>query len=159
MNIVLEGPDATGKSTLARFLSQEMQWPIIPSEGPEKFPGEVNERIRRYGLFDRVIFDRHPCVSQGIYSIFNGSTSPDQSLVFDFYDRDPILIYCTSMVQLDHETKDHDTPAHLKVIKMNEQQIRRLYDQWAIDYAHAIHRVGRSPFKRMIEIIHAMGAY
>lgn len=152
MNIVLEGPDASGKSTLARYLSQELKRSIVPSEGPEKFPGEINERIRRYRWFDNVIFDRHPCISQGIYSIFNGLTPPDRDLVFDFYETKPVLIYCMSTVSLDHQAKGHDSEDHLKMIEMNNAEIRRLYDQWGLDFAHFIYRVG-SPMARILRAI------
>lgn len=153
MNIVLEGPDATGKSTLARYLSQELKRAIVPSEGPEKFPGEINERIRRYRWFDGVIFDRHPCISQSIYATFNGKTVPDLDLVFDFYETKPVLIYCSTNGRvLQHQTKDHDSDEHIQMIATNEQQILVLYDHWAIEYAHLIYRVG-SPMRRILNAI------
>lgn len=151
MNIVLEGPDATGKSTLARFLSQELMRSIVPSEGPEKFLGEINDRIVRYQQFDKVIFDRHPAVSQCIYSIFNGTTSPARELVFAFYETKPLLIYCMGE-GLAHETATYDTYKHLDMIEKNKQAIRRLYDQWALDFAHIIYRVG-SPMGRTLNLI------
>lgn len=152
MNIVLEGPDATGKSTLARYLSQEFKRAIVPSEGPEKFPGEIDERIRRYRWFNDVIFDRHPCISQGIYSIFSNGQPPDRDLVFDFYETKPVLIYCVSSMNLEHKPKKHDSPEHLDLILQNNRAILQLYDQWAIDYAHLIYRVG-SPMSRILNAI------
>lgn len=152
MNIVLEGPDASGKSTLARYLSQELKRAIVPSEGPEKFPGEINERIRRYRWFRDVIFDRHPCISQGIYSIFNALTPPDRDLVFDFYETKPVLVYCIAPEELTHEAKSHDSDEHLEMIQANAREIRRLYDQWGLDYAHFIYRVG-SPMARILRAI------
>lgn len=153
MNIVLEGPDASGKSTLARYLSQELKRAVVPSEGPEKYPGEINERIRRYRWFDNVIFDRHPCVSQGIYSIFSKLTPPDRDLVFDFYETKPVMVYCMTTFQaLTHETKEHDSEQHLAMIAENDKEIRSLYDQWALDYAHFIYRVG-SPMTRILRAI------
>lgn len=152
MNIVIEGPDATGKSTLARFLSRGLSRPIISSEGREKFPGEINERIRRWGLFDGVIFDRHPCVSQIIYSTFNGTSSPDPDLVFDFYETRPAIIYCVSTAELRHITKGHDTPDHLEMVETNSKAIKELYDQWALDYAQFIYRPGM-PMQRVLSSV------
>lgn len=154
MNIVLEGPDASGKSTLARYLSQELKRAIVPSEGPEKFPGEINERIRRYRWFENVIFDRHPCISQSIYSIFRGNQNPpDRDLVFDFYETKPVLVYCIPYGnELAHEVKDHDSEEHLAMLRINELEIRKLYDQWGLDYAHFIYRVG-SPMARILRAI------
>lgn len=152
MNIVIEGPDATGKSTLARFLSQGLSRPIVPSEGPEKFAGEINERIRRYKFFDGVIFDRHPCVSQSIYSIFNGTTPPDADLVFDFYESRPAMVYCVSTAELRHIAKDHDTADHLTMIDENAPHIKKLYDQWGLDFAQFIYRPGM-PMQRLMSAI------
>lgn len=142
MNIVIEGLDASGKSTLARYLSTTLCRPIVPSEGPEKFAGEIDERIKRYKFFENVIFDRHPCISQMIYSTFNDTTIPNPDLVFDFYETRPVMIYCTTQHRLTHRPKEHDSPEHLAMIEHNAQDLKRMYDQWAIDCAQFIYRPG-----------------
>lgn len=156
MNIIVEGPDACGKSTLARYLSQELNRPIIQSEGPEKFPGEINERIRRYRFFDNIIFDRHPAISQGIYASFNDKTMPDKDLVFDLYETRPVIVYCMARgVVLDHQAKAHDSPEHLEQITVNSENILLMYDRWALDFAHILHRVGNS-MPRIVATIRGM---
>lgn len=142
MNLVIEGPDASGKSTLARYLSNALHRPIVHSPGPEKYPGEVNERIREWAKFERVIFDRHPVVSQYIYSHFNGTTPVDERLSFDFYESRPLIIFCTTRIELPHKEKAHDSPENLKVITDHADGIKRRYNEWALDHSHMIFRPG-----------------
>jgi predicted HAD superfamily Cof-like phosphohydrolase len=145
MNIVLEGPDASGKSTLASHIQLLINWPIKSTEGPEKFPGEVDERIRRYLTMDNMIFDRHPVISQPIYNRFNGTSSVDPILTRQFYNTDPLIIYCArdSKSFPDHHViKSHDTNEHIKSIKKHDGEIIQLYEDWAMQHAQFIYRIG-----------------
>ena len=94
--IVIEGLDATGKSTLADCLAKHLHWPIQPSEGPPRYEGEMTLRVERYLKMSRhVIYDRHPCVSQPIYGTMRTHNDDiDSTLVNAFYAQDPLFIYC-----------------------------------------------------------------
>lgn len=144
MNIVLEGPDNSGKSTLARYLGERLQRPVIHSEGPDKYPGEIDERVRRYERFENVLFDRHPCVSQAIYGRKRASAQlVHTDLIIRFYMSRPVFVYCREWQGLDgHVVKEHDTEEHLKSIAENHEWIVRQYERWAIDRAHVWYRVG-----------------
>jgi predicted HAD superfamily Cof-like phosphohydrolase len=146
MIVVLEGVDACGKSTLARRLSAVLGWPIQSSEGPEKYPGEANDRIRRYLSLDRTIFDRHPCISQQVYCQVNGTQSVDPALLRIFYASKPLLIYCQAPAGRDlmagHVEKAHDSPQHLQAIKAHAQRIQAHYECWALKHAHVLVRWG-----------------
>jgi hypothetical protein len=147
MNIVIEGPDNSGKSTLAELLSERTRMPIVPSEGPSKYPGEINERIKRYLAYQGVIFDRHPAVSDPIYNSFRRTniTPIDQDLVQAFYSTKPYFIYCRGKGNLDgHNVKPHDTEEHLAMLQLHQSQLCRLYDTWAHDHAHITYRMGDS---------------
>ena len=63
MNIILEGPDSTGKSTLARIIAQHVPLSIQPGAGPPQSPEEIIARGKWYLTLDNKIFDRHPCRS------------------------------------------------------------------------------------------------
>jgi predicted HAD superfamily Cof-like phosphohydrolase len=153
MNIVIEGPDNSGKSTLARSISSELGWPVKSSEGPEKYPGEINERLIRYLEMDRVIFDRHPCVSQMIYHLFNKTNPVPSSTIKDFYASSPVIIYCPGMDLDDHTLKDdYDTDEHLEMIERNHSMICRFYDIWALKHAHIIYRKG-DPISSIIKFL------
>lgn len=140
MNIILEGPDGSGKSTLAQLLSQRLDIPIRPGQGPEKYPGEVADRVREHYLPDKpgpFIYDRHPCVSHPIYSQFTGAQPLPDDLVKDFYSNfTGIFIYCIGLSSLVQEDKDYDTADHLEAIHRNHASICGLYHAWARDHAH-----------------------
>lgn len=145
MNIVLEGPDASGKSTLAEHIKSFIHWPIQPSEGPEKYPGEINERIERYLKFNNTIFDRHPVISQSIYGQFNDTTGVDPILANEFYGTEPLLIYCardSESFPKNHKKKGHDTDRHVSLIENHDGEIVQLYEDWAMQHAHFIYRIG-----------------
>lgn len=139
MNVIVEGPDNTGKSTLIKSIREQMpQLTFIPGGGPEKYPGEINDRVNKLLYLENSLFDRHPCVSQMIYGRFRSPASPvEYRLLDEFYATKPIFIYCFGAVTLDgHEVKgEHDTPEHLAMVAQNNQEIHRLYSEWAERYA------------------------
>jgi len=151
MNIVLEGPDGGGKSTLAQRLAESFDdFRIQPSEGRDKYPGEQNERVERYLMMQNVLFDRHPAISQDIYCMIRGGHETcDPQLVARFYTTDPVIVYCRvtdAATALGHHViKDHDTPEHLRQVEENYDTLIRHYDEWALEHAHIIYRIGDSP--------------
>ena len=146
--VVLEGPDGGGKSTLAELLAQTLGMEHIRSEGPEKYPGEINERIvrynREYGGRHHVLFDRHPCVSQLAYSLIHEQSTPNAELIEQFYKTRPLLIYCRpDPVKSSHvATGEWDTPDYLAKVDKGMKKLLEWYDRWAIWNAHYIYRVG-----------------
>lgn len=152
MNIIIEGPDNSGKSTLARYIASHVPRPILFSEGPEKFPGEINDRIRRYERYRNVIFDRHPCVSQPIYGKIRRNTEVEHELLLRFYDARPLFIYCRGRGLETHVVKDHDTPEHVEAVNRNHEWLCRQYDEWAVQHAHIWYRVGDS-MERVLNLV------
>lgn len=148
MYIVLEGTDNSGKSTLADQLSLSLNGIRVQrSEGPEKYPGEINERVRRYlDMPAPLLFDRHPCVSNQIYrQIKDGYTSVDQELLDRFYASKPFFIFCRVPPERGlggHELKDHDTPEHMAAVETHLGKLVELYDAWGVQYARVIYRIG-----------------
>lgn len=151
--IVIEGVDNSGKSTLADRM-KDFFLPnciIQRSEGPDRGNGEINERIKRYNVVisenerkGAVIFDRHPCVSEPIYSQYrsDGKNSVNPALIEAFYERRPLFIYCADRGLRGHIEKAHDKPEHLSSIKDNHSAIVGDYMHWALARAHIIYRVG-----------------
>jgi predicted HAD superfamily Cof-like phosphohydrolase len=144
--IVVEGPDAAGKSTLADHLAKFFHLPIQKSEGPPTYPGEINDRLERYSKLPPCIFDRHPVVSQYIYSkAFNRPIDMDEHWTHQFYAQHPILIYCDPLDQVyDHVVKAHDNEEHLKQIHNRYDALLDHYRYWAIEHATIIYRIGES---------------
>lgn len=150
MLVVVEGPDNSGKSTMISALSNMIPGKVIikESEGPEKWPGEINERIRAYrfyyGANCTVIFDRHPCVSQPIYGQFRNNTPVEAHLVTEFYEQRPIFIYCRplTLTLAGHVEKEHDSEEHLRMVAEWFAQLDLLYSQWANRHAFITYRMG-----------------
>jgi hypothetical protein len=145
-NIVIEGADSSGKSTLARYLSSKLARPLVPSEGPEKFPGEMAQRVRRYFGYNDVIFDRHPCISQGIYMKFiEGAPAIESDMLLQFYHTEPLFVWCKDQGIPTNQTRPEiDTPELVHAITDNHQEIASMYEQWAIDNTHICYRIGNS---------------
>lgn len=147
--LVIEGVDGSGKSTLARLLAQHLHLPLVHSGGREKYPGEINDRIRSYFdvYRDGVIFDRHPVVSQTLYRIVTPQqTSVDPDLITRFYDSKPFFIYCRPKGRaLDRHVLDPDhgdTPEYIRRLKHFFPQLLDEYDRWAVSFAHYTYRIG-----------------
>lgn len=142
MNIVLEGPDGSGKTTLARHITQHVPLTYTPGAGPEQYPGEIIERARRYLRLDMCLFDRHPIISQPIYGRFReGATMIPQDLVDELYRQKPLFIYCYGQAGA-HEVKDYDTPEHVAMIRKFDDNIRNAYWEWASGNAKIHYQVG-----------------
>lgn len=145
MDIILEGPDGGGKSTLAQALSECLDMPVQGSEGPPKFDGEINQRIRKYLDYDRpYIFDRHPVISQAIYGSMRVGKPQmvNKELGEEFYNRSHLFIYVRSPSLSKHVLKSYDTPEHLSIIHRNYDQLHKAYESWATLYARIIYRMG-----------------
>lgn len=152
MNILLEGVDASGKSTLARELMHKLNgtrafpWSYRRSEGPEKEPGEILKRIEHYNQESQVIFDRHPIVSHPIYSkTVSWMTDIPNSVTEDFYTRPFLIVYCMPTARgFDaHEAIEGvDTAEHLEMVKNRYGELLADYNEWALRRAHMIYRCG-----------------
>ncbi len=145
--IVLEGPDGGGKSTLARELMKALPLVYMPSEGPARGEGEIDARIERYHAMrnQRLLFDRHPCVSQLAYRVVHEQPAPSGHLIDQFYRMNPILIYCRPSSANNHSASgEWDTPEFIASINKNFGALMEWYDLWAVRRANYIYRIGDS---------------
>lgn len=161
--VVFEGPDGGGKSTLIQTLTREHlfrhPW-IVSSEGPEKWPGEINDRIARYfqtySKDELTLYDRHPCVSQLAYTRVHNQSPPDPILIEQFYQAVSYIIYCRPVGAFTHTAVgEWDTPEYLEKVDNNYAALLSYYDQWALRSANFIYRIGDpiEPIAHMIERI------
>lgn len=161
MQIILEGPDNAGKSTLAQVLAERFGREIIPSEGREKFSGEINDRVRRY--FNSMetgdlIFDRHPCVSHPIYGHVVPNTPVDPKLIDCFYKAfAPLFIYVrpanpARRMKGHVANQETDDSAYLQRIDETYVDLLTHYDTWALKHAHITYRIG-DDIERVIRMV------
>lgn len=145
MQIIVEGPDASGKSTLAAILSDELCLPIKNTEGPEKYWGEIDKRAERYLQYEYpIIFDRHPCVSHPIYSKYTNVSTLRENLREKVYRPGTLFVYCRGGSLDRHKRKEYDSNTHMNKVELHYNEIIRDYDLWGIQHAHMIYRFGES---------------
>jgi hypothetical protein len=104
--LIVEGPDGSGKTTLARKLSKDLGMPVAPRAVAADTTALVD--IARWTEdnvdkgFQYTIFDRHRLISEPIYGpVLRGRQDPKfidmgwmSDMVWRFYASKPILIYC-----------------------------------------------------------------
>lgn len=143
MNIILEGPDGAGKSTLAKALAERIGWPIKVSEGKPATWHLTLERFRKYEALNRMIIDRHPIYSQQIYGPLRGDPEIPEEFIENFLDKGPktIFVYCRAINTklMCHEPKPTDTIGHLNFIEENYEEILDRYDRLAAHCAEFIY--------------------
>lgn len=162
--VIFEGPDGGGKSTLIEHVKSKMVIDAcIVSEGPEKYKGEMDDRVRRYHALARaqrnapLIFDRHPCISQPIYGLIHNQPPPAVELVNYLYAFKPFIIYCRPMGGPNHTASEAewDTPEFLANVDRNFDKLVAEYDAWSLRHANLTYRIG-DPMDRIVDIINTL---
>lgn len=147
-NIVIEGMDNSGKSTLAQHVASRLGWQIQESEGPPRSSEEILSRVHRYSIATLTVFVRHPFVTNPIYDVTRPPeerTTFPPHLVEEFYQPgNNVFVYCDPLTRaLDgHRLKPHDTSVHAQRITDNRAHLLQLYREWAIRYALIMYRIG-----------------
>lgn len=149
MQIILEGPDNSGKSTLADLISTALGIEVHHSGGPSKYPGEINERTDMLNADDTtIIYDRHPAISQNIYQqgTMAGGEFVTAERIANFYALRPLLIYCRNVQGVEgHNLSEHSDAEWFERVSRHLPAISSLYDAWALDHAHITYRIGDDP--------------
>jgi hypothetical protein len=130
MNIVLDGPDNAGKSTLAAALSRATGYPIKDKEGRPPNHDALLQKIQFYLTLDGLIIDRHPVISQSVYGFLRHDQPIPYHLIERFHMQDNLIIYCRCVERglEGHEPSNTDTPDHLEMLQAKQVQILQMYD-------------------------------
>lgn len=136
--IIIEGPDNSGKTTLAKFLAKEIGREYYHAGGPPKSTPEIIGRVHfSFDNKDKYIFDRSPLISEQVYGVMRGQLylnfEENEDLYSRFRELGPIIIYCrppndTILDMSTHEAKPHDTVEHVKQVTDKAVQMIALYD-------------------------------
>lgn len=125
--------DASGKSTLVDELLTHLNdigdlgYVKIHSGGPEKYPGEIHDRIKTLPRLGRFILDRHPLVSQHVYAR-DGATTFTQDEVWEYVrTMNPVLVYC--MGKAPHVMKPGESEDHARFLEQKWSTLNSKYEE------------------------------
>lgn len=139
--IIIEGCDNSGKSTLAKQLSERLGITVHHSGGPPKDDNEIRSRhdfvVSSLAIRTKIIFDRVPCISDQVYGpIIRGYSPLDEDDMAELNDHlDFPILYCRAPTKIlmevvnDHETHGFDTVEHLLGVEQNALRIIQRYDE------------------------------
>lgn len=142
MNIILEGPDHVGKSTLARMIREVTGWQIQPREGKPPTWEATLFKATRYLDLDGMIIDRHVIISQNVYNEGLGRDEPDipGKLVDELYQQTNLFIYCRALRGIEgHQPSGGESAEHMRLLELNYRQLIEAYDRWAVLHANIIY--------------------
>jgi hypothetical protein len=149
MLIIIEGPDNSGKSTLASWLAQSLNWRMMHSGGPVKTIEERDDRLNLlFKVPQPVVFDRFPCISERVYGptlravdIFGDEHGQEWLRLFHSTPR--CVIYCRAplslMLDLEHHVSkpgSGDDAKHVEAIKKNALALIHAYDRLMTEEEH-----------------------
>lgn len=132
--IVLEGPDSSGKTTLAERLARDLKKTVVHSGGPPKSDAEMLHRVHTaiHRSSHDVIYDRFPVISDPIYAKALGrSTVITRVHAIELSWCNPIVIQCVSPSGLlTIQNGLFDTPEHAAGVVREHERLKHYYDAY-----------------------------
>lgn len=132
--IIVEGMDASGKSTLVDTLFEhlngagELGYEKIHSGGPEKYPGEIRERIASLPRKGKFILDRHPMISQHVYAREGATTFTTDEVWNYLQTMNPVLVYCCGKAE--HVMKPGESEDHARFLAEKWDRLNTAYEHF-----------------------------
>ena len=130
MKIILEGPDSSGKTTLAKALSAEFNLPIIKWGRKPRNAVEVFDRLSFLHMHGGCIYDRLSLISEIVYQKATNRVQiiDSESSLRLIRKMDAIFIYCRPSKSMVMETEDPDFE---NVHGQNQRELKfRLVDEY-----------------------------
>ena len=136
--IIMEGPDLSGKTTLANRISALMGIEVYHSGGPAN-KKRLRRRLEYINYFyknKKIILDRHICISEQIYgTILRKRTKiPIYILNNILYENNPLIFYCDKSLKYLRNNfnflieKPHKSKEHIKEVIKNYEAIYQKYE-------------------------------
>jgi len=134
MGLIVEGPDASGKSTLARLISQRSGLPLYLAGGKPRDDEEMWRMIEDQAMAvdSEWIVDRVSCISQQVYRDGLFMREDLMSIAQDLAERH-VLVYCRPPMSVlkdptKHEWKAYDTEEWKAQILAHQASYVERYD-------------------------------
>lgn len=139
--VIIEGPDGAGKSTLIQNLVAMGGFVSIHTGGPPRDRQDLEDKLDKIKLAfdiagdDILLLDRHPAVSDPIYSKVSGSRSfmTPGFLGEQVWSMHPVFVYCRGSADsmrknISKTPKAHKSPEQLLQVIQHHGEIVQLYD-------------------------------
>jgi len=167
MAIILEGPDAAGKTTLGKFLRNSFNINLIASGGAPKSPSEViafcNDQLQACNDIRNVI-DRVTPVSTPIYNPLYKNSKTLKDYLFSMINHpEVVFVYCRPptdalMRPEKHQWKDYDTEEHKQKVLNNQMVYIELYDEAFDQIPHVCYDYTMREEDIMVELVAMIAA-
>jgi hypothetical protein len=143
--IILEGMDNTGKSTLAKKLSQLLAMPVFTAGPPPRHEEHAQLCVQEQHkmLSHGCILDRVTCISDPIYQEDRYKSLYGDGRDFILSEGIPV-VYCRpptrTIVDFSaHEEKSYDTDEHLEKLAKNRHLYVDRYDKFFLNFPHILY--------------------
>lgn len=158
MIIIVEGVNASGKSSLTRVLSAIYDMKIVHA-GPKPITDEIAiVNCEEQFQLDNVILDRATCISRPVYGDNNEnyySFSENHKKSLDWYLRQmakkSVFIHTTGKGK--HELKDYYTPFHIEQITKNREVLAGRYKEIFKKVDHFEYNFDVDDLRKLLEYI------
>ena len=136
--IVVEGFDASGKSTLAKKSADRLGWPVLHTGGPTTDEADVIACLHRSKMRwqKKVVQDRITHISESVYSMTEFPAKAARALdaiceipptAFVIYCKPPPEFLMRALRE-DHKAKSWDTDDHMDRVERDAAQMIAFYD-------------------------------
>lgn len=161
MLVIVEGPDGSGKTTLIHRIKKDLGSVLVLSRGGRLGLSEFSyfhdcvEELNCSGLFDYVILDREPWVSEAVYGkvIRKDWSAPSYLRVWNEYEKlGPVkIIHCWEILQPRSEQQMEGVLDNLREI---QEEYESIISSLTLVKGVDIHRYHSThPIENIIEFI------
>lgn len=168
--VIVEGPDGAGKSTLIQNLVALGGFVSIHTGGPPRDKQDLEDKLDKITQAldaagpNILILDRHPAVSDPIYSKVTGSRSfaTPGELSKQVWSLDPVFVYCRGSADsmrknISESPKTHKSPEHLLKVIQKHGEIVKLYDAFFALAPHIRYDWQRDSVLELAEVLRGKG--
>ena len=147
--VIVEGPDGAGKSTLIQNLVALGGFVSAHTGGPPRDKQDLEDKLAKVTASldaagsDTLVLDRHPAVSDPIYSKVTGSRSfaTPGELGEQVEALNPVFVYCrgsadSMRANISKSPKVHKPQEHLLKVIQKHGEIVKLYDAFFAQTPH-----------------------